>query len=310
MALCPSVRVSLVTCLQDYTKKCPDKQPTAEALAQRTTNPKAPKPAAAAPALSKNINPPGSQPGVCNAYLPMGASTMARFLWVVQFFVANGFYVLIDYHPEPGNVEPITDSVETYTHNWLKLWTGLTCLPNWGKELQGRVFLDLMNEPDGVNITWAHGAQGNSSTNLGDYYLSAMDAINKQSKGQDPIYFIQVNQLNSTLNSGVCVHLPCVPPTPLCCRFTPCLAVSCVCMCMLQGSGQEKAGSNWGDGFVTDKQRLEELKMADPNPFFTALADKPYKNKVVLSPHLYGPSLSNNTYHVGAPQWKNYASSW
>lgn len=70
---------------------------------------------------------------------------MARFLWVVQYFVANGFYVVVDYHPEPGNTEPVTDSVGVYTNNWLMLWAGLTCLPNYEEELRGRVFLDLMN---------------------------------------------------------------------------------------------------------------------------------------------------------------------
>jgi hypothetical protein len=70
---------------------------------------------------------------------------MARFLWVIQYFVANGFYVVVDYHPEPGNMEPVTDSVGVYTNNWLMLWAGLTCLPSYEDELQGRVFLDLMN---------------------------------------------------------------------------------------------------------------------------------------------------------------------
>ena len=176
--------------LQDYSKNCPEKQPTAEALAQRTTSPNATKPSTPAPLLSKNLNPPGSKPGVCNAYLPMGASTLARFLWVVQYFVANGFYVLVDYHPEPGNVEPVTETVEGFSNNWLRLWTAMSCLPNWDKELQGRVFLDLMNEPDGVNITWDN-AKG-TRQNLGDYYLAAMDAIDKQAKGKDPIFFIQV----------------------------------------------------------------------------------------------------------------------
>lgn len=162
-------------------------------MAQRTTAPKTPKPAVPAPKLSKNINPPGSQPGICNAYIPMGASTLARYLWVVQYFVANGFYVLVDYHPEPGNIEPVTESVETFKNNWLRLYEGLACLPNWDKELQGRVFLDLMNEPDGLNITWDN-AKG-ARQNLGEYYLAAMDAINQQSGGKDPIYFIQVRDV-------------------------------------------------------------------------------------------------------------------
>jgi len=86
---------------------------------------------------------------------------------------------------------------------------------------------------------------------------------------------------------------------------------ACGCVCVsLQGSGQEKAGSNWGDGFVTDKAVLKERQMSDPNAFFTALLSKPYRNSVVLSPHLYGPSLSNNTYNIGEPQWKTYSASW
>jgi hypothetical protein len=79
---------------------------------------------------------------------------------------------------------------------------------------------------------------------------------------------------------------------------------------VLQGGGQEKVGSNWGDGFVTDPAVLQERSLSDPNAFFSALVKKPYSNRVVLSPHLYGPSLSNNTYNVGEPQWKTYSQSW
>lgn len=60
---------------------------------------------------------------------------------------------------------------------------------------------------------------------------------------------------------------------------------------------------------MTDKAMLAERSLADPNRFFTALLNKPYKDKVVLSPHLYGPSLSG-TKDIGAPQWEKYAASW
>jgi hypothetical protein len=92
-----------------------------------------------------------------------------------------------------------------------------------------------------------------------------------------------------------------------CTLLTSLLCVSVLCS---QGSGQEKTGSNWGDGFVTDKAVLQEKNLSDPNAFFSALVAKPYKNRVVLSPHLYGPSLSNNTYNIGVPQWKTYSNSW
>ena len=40
---------------------------------------------------------PPPEGACCNAYLP-GGSTLQRFLWVVGFFAANGFYVLVDNH--------------------------------------------------------------------------------------------------------------------------------------------------------------------------------------------------------------------
>ena len=40
-----------------------------------------------------------NQFGVCNTYVP-SQSTWARFLWTVQVFVSQGFYVVIDYQPQ------------------------------------------------------------------------------------------------------------------------------------------------------------------------------------------------------------------
>jgi hypothetical protein len=54
------------------------------------------------------------------------------------------------------------------------------------------LLLLLSPEPDGVSITWDN-AQG-THKNLGDYYLAAMDAIDRQAGGNGPIYFIQVRQ--------------------------------------------------------------------------------------------------------------------
>jgi hypothetical protein len=36
--------------------------------------------------------------GRCNDYLP-ASSVLDRYLWAVEYFVSNGFYVLVDYHP-------------------------------------------------------------------------------------------------------------------------------------------------------------------------------------------------------------------
>ena len=39
--------------------------------------------------------PAATAPGLCNAYLP-GDTTLARFLWVVNYLAQNGFYVVLD----------------------------------------------------------------------------------------------------------------------------------------------------------------------------------------------------------------------
>ena len=54
----------------------------------------------------------------CNAYLP-GGSTLQRFLWVVGFYAANGFYVLVDNHW----VED--DSVLADPTAWAGMWSEL-----------------------------------------------------------------------------------------------------------------------------------------------------------------------------------------
>lgn len=105
--------------------------------------------------------------------------------------VDAGFYVLVDYHPHAEG-EPLlnsADSVDEYVDAWQRLWTSLTCLPNWESGLRGRVFLDLLNEPDALQITW----DGSASTKppLSKYYLGVMDAINCQSPGE-ALFFIQV----------------------------------------------------------------------------------------------------------------------
>lgn len=56
-------------------------------------------------------------------------------------------YVVVDYHTHDQEV-PI-QSVPAFVNAWNRLWGGLSCLPNWGTDLKGRVLLDLLNEPGG-----------------------------------------------------------------------------------------------------------------------------------------------------------------
>lgn len=41
------------------------------------------------------ILPVASASGTCNAYLPNGPTTLPRYLWVVQYLVASGMYVMV-----------------------------------------------------------------------------------------------------------------------------------------------------------------------------------------------------------------------
>jgi hypothetical protein len=49
---------------------------------------------------------------------------------------------------------------------------------------------------------------------------------------------------------------------------------------------------------VTDPALITQYRLSDPNPFFTVLLTKPYRNQVVISPHVYGPSVTNNYNYI------------
>ena len=113
---------------------------------------------------------------VCNADLP-NDSTLHRFLWVIQYYsqmvsrpfflnwsrrrgrhaidscpLLQGFYVLVDYHASPGDTTVASGNLVS---DWTTLWQAIVNLPNFSSELAGRVFLDLINEPDGISVRCA-----------------------------------------------------------------------------------------------------------------------------------------------------------
>jgi len=63
----------------------------------------------------------------------------------------QGFYVLVDYHAYPGDT---TVSSGALVSDWQTLWRAITSLPAFASDLAGRVFLDLINEPDGINVRY------------------------------------------------------------------------------------------------------------------------------------------------------------
>eukprot|EP00775_Hariotina_reticulata_P003248 gene3248-3524_t len=232
------------------------KQSTLEDLAHRTVDPAYTGPVPSEiPAPSVPL-PDVSTPGSCNLYIPGdGGLTIQRFLWTVQWIVANGMYVLVDYHPM--GMEQTSFNAEAFVSAWEEVWSAIACLPNFRRDLEGRVFVDILNEPDSQWQGW-QAKQGKAG--MTELYLGVMDAIWELTPGA-PIFFIN-------------------------------------------GGGQGNySGLNWGNGFVTDKKVIDEIFLSDANPFFQALMSKPYLDRVVISPHLYGPSVSHRKDFYKGPEW-------
>jgi aryl-phospho-beta-D-glucosidase BglC (GH1 family) len=179
---------------------------------------------------------PMSAEKTCNTYIPTKGRTLERFHWVVQFFVKSGMYVVIDYHPM--GMEAIARNVEDCTRRWVTLWKSFMTLKNFDRELRGRVFLDILNEPDSMGMGWAE---------TGRLYLSVMDEISKLDK---------------------------------------------TAMFLIEGTGQTGYKLSWGNGFIVDPNIIEKYGIDDPRWFFQSLNSRSYRSRIIISPHLYGPSVT------------------
>lgn len=70
---------------------------------------------------------------------------------------------------------------------------------------------------------------------------------------------------------------------------------------MVEGNGQIQYHLNWGDGFVTDVATLQQYQLNSARPFFDAIWNHSYINNLIISPHMYGPSIAKNLgYHKGS----------
>lgn len=199
--------------------------------------------------------PPNATPGIANSYLP-NDTTLNRFLWVINFFARNGFYVLIDDHTEDSTV---LNGTNQWVQDWVKLVTAISQDPI----SKSMLMVDLLNEPDSKGIRWE--ASGNTA-GLSALYIAAMDAL--YPINSDLIFFIE-------------------------------------------GAGQGGIQANWGDGFCTNPQTISSYGLSDPNPFFETLLAKPYLNQVVISPHVYPPSVTGaSTDYEGTGLWNRLSTSF
>lgn len=133
---------------RNFTHKCT--MTSQEDLKKSLTNPKFPT-NAPFPAFTSTA--------MCNANLP-NDSMKKRFLWVIDYFVSQGFYVLLDNHLREDKTA-IKDAKA-----WVEQWT--TLMKEISPQSRSKVMVDLLNEPDQDNLQWS---------TLGPLYLQAMDAL-------------------------------------------------------------------------------------------------------------------------------------
>lgn len=63
---------------------------------------------------------------------------MRRFLWVMQYLVGAGFYVIPAYMPADSSADNVVAAnPEVFTRNWANLWTAITEVPTFNSTLRG-----------------------------------------------------------------------------------------------------------------------------------------------------------------------------
>ena len=65
---------------------------------------------------------------------------LCRFLFVIQFYIANGFYVAIDYHAGQGQIETdrqVVSDPALFQENWVGLLRAIQSLPTYADNIRG-----------------------------------------------------------------------------------------------------------------------------------------------------------------------------
>ncbi|KAL0048267.1 hypothetical protein WJX82_011434 [Trebouxia sp. C0006] len=154
---------------------------------------------------------------------------------------------------------------------WLGYWRQIATAVAADPYAVNKVIIDPLNEPDSYGIRWEPTA---SRPGYGALLLDLMDALYPIIPGS--LYFVE-------------------------------------------GVDQECSGgapsSNWGDGFASQPAVLAlfpTCDISDPGPvFFDPLLTRPYLSQVVISPHVYGPSISLTTNDdAGTALWTRLSQSF
>jgi hypothetical protein len=149
-----------------------------------------------------NIYVPGSRPNDPNRPT---ATVGDRFKWVVQYFVARGFYVAMDYHPYmQGNMATLLPDHLLYSNAtalgeaWGKLMGEFKALPSW-RFLQGRLIVDVANELDIVNAQWdTQGAPRSPELRACAPYKDLVNAVIRGVAAVNPDTIVSVGGVGQT----------------------------------------------------------------------------------------------------------------
>ena len=83
----------------------------------------------------------------------LSADCICRFLYVIQYYIGNGFYVAIDYHAGLGQVESDRQTVSNpsvFQANWLALLTAIQSLSTYETQIKGKsTCLKFLSVPSG-----------------------------------------------------------------------------------------------------------------------------------------------------------------
>ena len=231
----------------------------------------------------------------CNEYVP-NDSLRNRFFWAMRYLAANGFYVIIDDHLAydtmvrgGGRGERKRGKRESgkrrekdsrRSHPPCFLLPPSPFLSPFSVLFPSHFFVQALDSPDKWVASWQ---------------ALARDI------GRDPLLRnrVMLDVLNEPDSRGLkwaTGHPGGGGMAALYERAMDAIhAASPASLMLVEGTGQlGTVAMNWGDGFATDAKVVGAGGVDDARPFFERLVTKPYASKVVVSPHLYPPSISTH----------------
>ena len=239
-------------------QNCP--LPTDEQMAKYVTPPGVP---VRGPAPQLPNPPPASAyvGNVCNAYLP-SSSVRERLIYIVEFYIRNGFVVMLDNRTDLNvcSIGPSPHSLaNSLTPTTLSLSSDL------------REDQTALENPEDWIRQWTNLAKDLLDDplvreNLIIDLLNEPDNYGVSWQTLTGLYISAMDAIDSAVGGDV--------------------------LFAVEGTGQSGINANWGDGFATD--RVKQLGIQDPRPFFDTLLTRPYKDRVILGPHVYPASVTFN----------------